>query len=501
MTRVLNDVLDEFDRIVSYQGADRKLLLKAKSERDLFFFMTRIMLRKDMEHQWVLERCDEVSASPDGYLDLWARAHYKSSISVGLAILDALRNPELCIGIFSHTRPAAKQFLRQIKEEFERNPLIRELWPDVVWQNPIKDAPSWSLDGGIVLNRKGNPKEATFEAWGIVDGQPIGKHFGVCIYDDLMTRDNAASPEMRNKTLGAWELSLNLGINEGTKRRYYGTRYHYNDVYNEIMKRKSATPRIYPAEVDGEPVLLSEHEMSEKRRDMGPVVYAAQMMLDPKSDSAIGFQPEWLRNWSGKIDKANRYILVDPANEKKKKSDYTTLWVVDMCRDGNYYVRHVVRDRLNLRERIALVINMHKEWEPKKVAYEQYGMQADIQALKMEQDRLGYRFEVTPVGGQLSKHERISRLIPLFSDGKVYLPHVCNVLSSDEGMMVDMINRFKHDEFLAWPFSGHDDMLDSLARITDPDLGAVFPKATKINDGDYKMRKARTSSTRSAWAA
>ena len=30
----------------------------------------------------------------------------------------------------------------------------------------------WSLDGGLVVKRKSNPKEATVEAWGLVDSQP-----------------------------------------------------------------------------------------------------------------------------------------------------------------------------------------------------------------------------------------------------------------------------------------------------------------------------------------
>ena len=128
--------------------------------------------------------------APDGYLDLWSRFHYKSSIlTFGLILQEILRNPEITICIFSHTRPAAKAFLRQIKTELEVNQRLKELFSDILFTDPAKEA-RWSEDNGLVVKRRGNPKEATLEAWGLVDGQPTGKHFDVLHYDDVVTRES-----------------------------------------------------------------------------------------------------------------------------------------------------------------------------------------------------------------------------------------------------------------------------------------------------------------------
>lgn len=61
------------------------------------------------------------------------------------------------------------------------------------------------------MRRKSNPKESTVEAWGLVDGQPTGKHFKLLIYDDVVTLESVTSPEMIAKVTNAWALSLNLG--------------------------------------------------------------------------------------------------------------------------------------------------------------------------------------------------------------------------------------------------------------------------------------------------
>jgi hypothetical protein len=201
---------------VAINGRDRDMLREA-CRKDLYFLMRFVCGREDLKHQWILDRCDEVQTAPNGFLDLWARDHYKSSIiTFGKTLQDILVGPEITIGIFSHTRPAAKAFLRQIKREVEQNALLKDIFDDILWADPAKDAPGWSEDNGLVFRRKGNPKEATLEAWGLVDGQPTGRHFGLRVYDDVVSQEASSSEEMRRQTLSAWELSLNLGTKATT---------------------------------------------------------------------------------------------------------------------------------------------------------------------------------------------------------------------------------------------------------------------------------------------
>jgi len=431
----------------------------------------------------LFDRCREVQAAPDGYLDLWAREHYKSTaITFGLTIQNILNDPNITIGIFSHTRPIAKGFLRQIKREFEANKHLQSWFPDILWANAQKESPKWSEDDGITVRRETNPKEATVEAWGLVDGQPVGKHFRVRVYDDVVVPASVTTPEMIAKTTEAWELSDNLGA-EGGAFRVVGTRYHFKDTYGEMMRRKIVRERIYPCTVDGtenfEPdncVLMSPETLAGKRRTQGPYTFATQMLLNPKGDETQGFKREWLRYTKGDPNRhgLNVYLIVDPANAKRKKSDFTAMWVIGLGADRNYVILDVVRDKLNLPQRADLVFQLVERWRPLLVGYEEYGMQADIQHIEHLMEERNYRFKIHPLGGGMGKEDRIRRLLPLFEQGRIYLPDTRFRTLYDK-TTVNLIDAFVEEEYVAFPVPHHDDMLDCLARIDDPDFPVKWP--------------------------
>lgn len=467
-------------------------LTRSLGERDLFYLLTRILDRDDARIQWVLDRCDEYQADPDGYLDLWAREHYKSSIITFAGIIFGLINdPERTYGIFSFTRPIAKSFLRQIKQEMESNEKLKALWPEIFWKNPQKDSPKWSENDGIQVIRKGNPKEASVEAWGLVDGQPAGPHFTDLHYEDIVNGDAVRTPGMLQKVEEAFQNSLNLGTREG-RRRAVGTPWHYADAYHTIIERKIMKVRKYPGTVDGtlegKPVLLTREQLVKKYEDMGPYIFGCQILLNPIAENLQGFREEWLRFW--KADRTtglNLYLLCDPASEKKKESDYTTFILVGLGSDRNYYIVNWIRDRLSLTQKANVLFKWHQMYHPIVVGYEQYGMQADIAHFEDRMERSNYRFSIVPLGGTLKKFDRIGRLVPLFASGRVYLPEMAPYTQYDK-TTIDVTKAFINDEYLSHPYEAHDDLLDALSRILDDDLGAVFPQGEEIDP--LRLRRA-----------
>lgn len=472
---------------------------------DLFYLLVFLLNRVDLNRNFFFERCNEVQAEPDGRLDLWAREHGKSSIiTFGKTVQDILTDPEGTNGFFSFNRPTAKAFLRQIKQEFETNDELKDIYPDVLWRSPRNEAPKWSEDEGLIVRRKGNPKESTVEAWGLVDGQPTSKHFKRMIYDDSVTLDSVTTPDMMKKVVNAWENSLNLST-EGGLFRYIGTRWHTNDLYREILARGAAKERRYAVTKDGtvtgEPQLWSRDLVAKKRREMGPYTFAAQMLLDPAADKNQGFRREWIRYYPRGMsgDGMNRYLLVDPASKKKKENDYTSMAVIGLGSDHNYYLLDGVRDRLNLTERADALFQLHRRWRPKRVGYEEYGLQSDIEHMQSEMTHQEYRFEITPLGGRTAKEDRIKRLVPHFENGRFWLPDTLHK-TDYEGRVIDIVSAFIEEEYTPFPVPVHDDFFDCIARIEDPAFETVWPKP-RDSDADRYARprqKKRPASFMSA---
>jgi phage terminase large subunit-like protein len=486
------------DRIgISEVARSGALLARA----DLYYLLTCVCARQDMKNDFAFDRCREVEADPNGRLDLWAREHFKSSIiTFGLTIQDILKDPDITFGIFSHTRPIAKAFLRQIMRELEANQTLHKAFPDILWGEDVRQAPKWSEDDGIIVRRKSNPNEATVEAWGLVDGQPTSKHFRVLLYDDVVVAGSVTSPEMIAKTMLEMERSYNLGTTPGIKRAA-GTRWHYNDAYKTITDRGTFKASEHPGAwgiEEGASVFWPDEIHVAKRRDMGPYTYAAQILLNPKADAAQGFKRDWLRKYDRlSLAGLNWYLLADAASSKKKRLRLHGDVGGRARRDDNYYCIPEVRDRLNLKERGDRLFDLHRRYKPKQVRYEKYGLMSDIEHYQARMESENYRFTITEVAGQTSKVDRIRRLIPLFEAGRIWMPK-SRTITNWEKVPIDLVYSFIEEEYDPFPNGLHDDMLDALARICEPDLKLVWPKAAKP---EYVPPPALHHDTATAWMA
>jgi phage terminase large subunit-like protein len=128
------------------------------------------------------------------------------------------------------------------------------------------------------------------------------------------------------------------------------------------------------------------------------------------------------------------------------------------------------------------------------VGYEQYGMQADIEHIREKQQQINYHFNIKELGGKISKVDRIGKILPDFQNGKILLPRKLDFINY-EGKLQNLVDIFIKEEYLTFPTSQHDDMLDALARIKDEELNIVFPRAEE-NEKDVDYMRYFNDSTR-----
>ena len=155
--------------------------------------------------------------------------------------------------------------------------------------------------------------------------------------------------------------------------------------------------------------------------------------------------------------------------------------VVEEWSDG---VLEWLRDRLNLGQRWYHMQRLHQKHQPLRTFYEEYGLQADIAHFKKQMDDESYHFEVYPMGGRVAKNDRIKRLVPLYEQGRMWSA-VSQHYTDVTGEVRDLVHDYEEEEYCAFPVPVHDDMLDVLSRIEDPEVvkKLKWPAKRKLGNG------------------
>jgi phage terminase large subunit-like protein len=167
-------------------------------------------------------------------------------------------------------------------------------------------------------------------------------------------------------------------------------------------------------------IISSHHHLSSEQ---GSYIFSCQQLLKPVATEDQEFKMEWLRYYDELPPIVRKVLICDPANEKKKDSDFTVMGVVGFDGQNNRYLLDMIRDKLGLYERWIAYRDFWLLHHPDASGYEKYGKDADISYFEEKQREEGIHFTITPLGGNVSKLDRIrSNLIPIFAAGRFNLP-------------------------------------------------------------------------------
>ncbi len=349
-----------------------------------------------------------------------------------------------------------------------------------------------------------------------VGGSVTGRRADLGIIDDpVKSREEADSETVRDKVWEWYKADFYTRLKPGAAIVLIQTRWHEDDLAGRLLKdaeeggeQWEVVSLAMEAE-EGDPLgrevgellwpeWFTQEMIAQAKRD--PRNWLALYQQKPRPDGGGVFKREWVMYYGGSPEDAkggtNRYMLVDAANEKRPTNDFTSIWILGLGQDDNFYVLDMVRDRLSLTERGEMVMRMHRKWKPMQTRYERYGMMGDIQHIKHLQGLQNYRFDITEVAGKTPKNDRIKRLIPAFERNRVWFPNSMHK-TNHAGELRDLVSDFVEQELLAFPVSTHDDMLDALARIEEPDLTLIWPKQCEEESKPSRYKRERSDSV---WA-
>lgn len=445
---------------------------------DLWFVVYFILGMPNANHQFIVNCCKEIEEGPeDATLDIWGREHLKSSIiTIAETIQLILKYPEKTHCLFSYVKPIAKKFLFSIKETLAKNKALIKLFPDVLYENPEKEAQIWSMDEGIIVKRKTNRKEPTLCASGLTEGMVTGMHFEYRKYDDIVTEDIGQSFDVMEDVKLKFDSSQNLGI-DGGSHRVVGTFYHYEDPLVYIKKKMSiADPtkpayhlRLKPATVDGtasgKPVFLSQARLDGLKLTK---TFKVQQLLNPAPEGTKKLNKNFVK--IVKQEDLPRILhkiqIIDPAGKKGTGDPWASV-VVGVSPDpkdiraSSLYIVDLALLQMQHTQTINAIIQMYKSnGKVLKIGIEQVGQSTAEVHISSELKNLGVnvseengRLVIFTPSGRNKEHRIDQGLSWHLDNGKIFIS--------------DAIERKFIDIFLSeidnFPFSNSDHIVDTLS--------------------------------------
>lgn len=479
---------------------DGKELIKQAAEADLETFIRLIApyqviggVHSELCRWWTR------SDASDHQLTLLPRDHGKSRYIAFRVAWEITRDPSLRVLYISATSNLAEKQLKFIKDILESK-IYRRYWPDMIHPDEGKRE-KWTNSEICVdhpIRKQEGIRDSTIFTGGLTTSL-TGLHCDIAVLDDVVVYENAYTEEGRSKVRS--QYSLLSSIEGGEAREWVvGTRYHPNDLYQEMLEMEE---EVYDANgeiMDSRPIYeVFERQVEDVGDGTGEFLWPRQMRSDGKwfgFDAAIlakkrakyldktQYRAQYYNDpndsesadidrslfqyydkkhlnqsggsWFYKDKKLNVVASVDFAYSLNARSDYTAIAVVGVDGDRNYYILDLDRFKTTkISDYFDHVLALYNKWQFRKLAAEATAAQkAIIEELKNSYIKplgLGLSIiEVKPTKHQGSKEERLSAILePLYANQAVwhYRGGNCQVLEDE----------------LVLQFPPHDDCKDAVA--------------------------------------
>lgn len=437
-------------------------------------------------------------------LILLPRDHMKSALIGGYRTAHRIvKNPAIRVLYISSTANLATKQLKFIKDILTSE-AVRTYWPELIHPEEGKRE-KWTENEIAVDHPKRkaeNVRDPTIFTAGLTTGI-TGMHADLVVMDDVVVRENADTEEGRQKVRS--QYSLLSSIEGGDAEEWIvGTRYHPKDLYSELLEMKvslyndegelTSDDNLYECferqvedRGDGFGVFLwprqrradgkwfgfnAEILAKKKAQYLDQTQFRAQYYNDPNDPDGGGIKAETFQyydrnylsrsngNWYFKTNRLNVFAAVDFAFSLNQKADFTSIVVIGVDAQNNYYILDIDRFKTDqISEYFSHILRLHQKWDFRKLRAEvtqaQQVIVNDLKTNYIRNHGLALSIEdFRPNRTMGTKQERVNAILqPRYQNRQVwhFMGGYCQVL----------------EEELVMSRPAHDDIKDALASVID----------------------------------
>lgn len=443
---------------------------------------------------------------------LLPRDHQKSALIAYRVAWAITKNPALTVLYISSTANLAEKQLKFIKDIFTSS-IYRRYWPEMINEDEGKRS-QWT-QSEIAVDHPSRTKEGVRDPTIFTAGLTTsitGLHCNIAVLDDVVVQENAYTKEGRNKVKEQYSLLASIETTDALEW-VVGTRYHPDDLYNEMVEMMAETydaqgeldseiniyeilqrevetngdgsgDFLWPRQTrsDGKQFGFDQRILSKKRAQyLDKTQYRAQYYNNPNdpdnekipSDLFQQYDKRFLTNsfgvWYFGRTALHIYAAIDFAFSLSSKADYTALVVIGINSDGHIYLLDINRFRSNrITDYFDAILEANSKWGFRKLRAEvTVAQEAIVEELKDRIRRQGLALSIDkyrPSRTEGTKEERIhSILAPRYENHSIW--------HFNGGHCSDLEEELKQER------PKHDDLKDALASA----VSIAIPPAKRRN--------------------
>ena len=358
--------------------------------------------------------------------------------TVSKAVHYFCKNRDFRLGLSSESQGTAAGFLREIKGHFENNERLAEVF------GPFYDSHivgKWDTIEIDVVGKKHFGKESSITCTG-VDAGVTSKHFDAGIHDDLAVEKNSRTEAMRTK-IQTWHYKTWLPLirppnpsrEHCGEHHGVGTRQAPGDIYehleeNELKGRVLKVAALDENENSPWPEEFPPSFLKERRRDMGIIIFGAQMQQDVEAMRGEVFEYDNCLQLPDKEYPKTEDLMVfmgtDLAVGEKEKDDMFAIAVIGLLgsiKDDAYWVflLDYYLEHLRAVKQVPKVLEYYDRWKPIRTGIETNQYQ-DImrQTLELKPPAGRPSLVVYKIHTSLDKVTRAQKRAPLFEGKRMF---------------------------------------------------------------------------------